>query len=172
MKTMLIFIQKWRWRGSNPRPNEESICFLHAYSSLHCRVLARPGPPTSTLVCKFHAVIQTLTTLFPIFCASLIQSPQDLGLGRRLVAVILTAIKLTYCTSVRLQEHSYSRQLNFWSQDYSASHQRTACLHTASARCQNRSSPYLRCNPVRLLCKCICFIYSVQYFSQLVVKIP
>lgn len=24
----------WRWRGSNPRPNEESICFLHAYSSL------------------------------------------------------------------------------------------------------------------------------------------
>jgi len=113
------------------------------------RALARPGPPTNTLVWKFHAVIQTLTTLFPIFCASLIQSPQDVGLGRRLVAVVLTAIKLTYCTSVRLQEHSYSRQLNFWSPDYSASHQRTACLHTASARCQNRSSPYLRCNPVR-----------------------
>jgi len=23
-------MQEWSWRDSNPRPNEEAICFLHA----------------------------------------------------------------------------------------------------------------------------------------------
>ena len=40
---------KWSWRESNPRPNRETIRFLHAYSGLHFRVAARPGPPTATL---------------------------------------------------------------------------------------------------------------------------
>ncbi len=28
----IVFL--WSWRESNPRPNKETICFLHAYSSL------------------------------------------------------------------------------------------------------------------------------------------
>ena len=41
------------WRGLNPRPNRDVLCFLHAYSSLRFRILARPGPPTNTLFSKF-----------------------------------------------------------------------------------------------------------------------
>jgi len=26
-----FLFQKWSWRESNPRPNEEAICFLHDY---------------------------------------------------------------------------------------------------------------------------------------------
>jgi len=32
----LIFL--WTWRDSNPRPNEEQICFLHAYLHLIFRL--------------------------------------------------------------------------------------------------------------------------------------
>ena len=42
----------WSWRGSNPRPNREPICFLHVYFRLHCRAAARPEPPTVTLSSK------------------------------------------------------------------------------------------------------------------------
>ena len=40
---------KWSWRGLNPRPNRDILCFLHAYSGLDFRALARPGPPTTAL---------------------------------------------------------------------------------------------------------------------------
>ena len=42
----------WSWRESNPRPNEETIRFLHAYLRLHFRVMTRPKPPTITLASK------------------------------------------------------------------------------------------------------------------------
>ena len=40
----------WSWRESNPRPNGETIRFLHAYSRLHFRAPARPGPPIRCLI--------------------------------------------------------------------------------------------------------------------------
>ena len=43
---------EWSWWDSNPRPHKETIRFLHVYSSLHFRVIARPGPPTMTLSSK------------------------------------------------------------------------------------------------------------------------
>ena len=45
-----IFIDwKWRWRESNPRPNSESMRFLHAYLRLGFRVGTGPKPPIQTL---------------------------------------------------------------------------------------------------------------------------
>ena len=32
-----IYPLKWSWRESNPRPNKEHPCFLHAYSVVDCR---------------------------------------------------------------------------------------------------------------------------------------
>ena len=48
----------WSWRDSNPRPNEELICFLHAYLRLDFRVAARPKPPTTTLFPKFSSDVR------------------------------------------------------------------------------------------------------------------
>ena len=45
-------ITKWSWRELNPRPNRETIRFLHAYLGLHFRATARPKPPTATLSSK------------------------------------------------------------------------------------------------------------------------
>ena len=39
----------WSWRESNPRPNEESMCFLHAYLRRYCREAASAKLPTATL---------------------------------------------------------------------------------------------------------------------------
>jgi len=43
----------WSWRESNPRPNKETISFLHTYLRLNFRVQARAEPPTCTLSSKF-----------------------------------------------------------------------------------------------------------------------
>ena len=34
MRNLLLLVIMWSWRESNPRPNGEAVCFLHAYSSL------------------------------------------------------------------------------------------------------------------------------------------
>ena len=47
-----LFLFKWSWRDSNPRPNGETIRFLHAYLGLHFRATARPKPPTVALFSK------------------------------------------------------------------------------------------------------------------------
>ena len=31
---LCLFNKSWSWRGSNPRPNKATICFLHAYPAL------------------------------------------------------------------------------------------------------------------------------------------
>ena len=58
--------EKWSWRESNPRPHEETIRFLHAYSRLGFRAVARPGPPTATLSPKISPTHRSLRRLFPI----------------------------------------------------------------------------------------------------------
>ena len=42
----------WSWRESNPRPNEEAICFLHAYPCIGFRAVAGAGQPTDALSSK------------------------------------------------------------------------------------------------------------------------
>ena len=62
----LIFL--WKWRDSNPRPNKEPICFLHAYLGLNFRAIARPKPPTITLSAKIsflHRSLQEPALIFP-----------------------------------------------------------------------------------------------------------
>ena len=56
----------WSWRDSNPRPNEELICFLHAYLRLDFRLNARPEPPTLSLFHLFHLKSGTYFKLSPI----------------------------------------------------------------------------------------------------------
>ena len=54
-------VTKWSWRESNPRPNRETIRFLHAYLGLHFRAAARPKPPTATLSSKSSSCHRGLT---------------------------------------------------------------------------------------------------------------
>ena len=56
----------WSWRESNPRPNEETISFLHAYLWLHFRATAEPKPSTATLSPKFSSLHRSLQRLSPI----------------------------------------------------------------------------------------------------------
>ena len=42
----------WSWREPNPRPNEEAICFLHAYPCIGFRAVAGAGQPTDALSSK------------------------------------------------------------------------------------------------------------------------
>ena len=46
---LFLGTKKWSWRESNPRPDEENRCFLHAYSSINFRYLADVGQPTKYL---------------------------------------------------------------------------------------------------------------------------
>ena len=50
-----ISICKWSWRESNPRPNRETIRFLHAYLGLHFRAATRPKPPITALSPKISS---------------------------------------------------------------------------------------------------------------------
>jgi len=64
---------KWSWRDSNPRPNEELICFLHAYLRLDFRLNARPEPPTLSLFPLFHPEPETYSKLSPILLYHLVR---------------------------------------------------------------------------------------------------
>jgi len=61
-----LCVVMWTWRESNPRPNKETIRFLHAYPSLRFRATARPGPPTAALSPKASPGHRGLPRLFPI----------------------------------------------------------------------------------------------------------
>ena len=62
--------------------------------------------------------------------------------GRCLVSATVAEIKLIYCTSIRQRERSCFRHLKLlMSLIKERSHHCSACLHTTSTRCQNRSSP-------------------------------
>ena len=66
---------------SNPRPNEETICFLHAYSRFGFRILARPGLPTKTLASKNFIA----GTRLPLTIPDLSAPPDQDASGRRLL---------------------------------------------------------------------------------------
>ena len=106
----------WSWRESNPRPNRETIRFLHAYFSLHFRDAARPEPPTTSLSSKtssssrgFRKTISDLPA--PLYLPDSEQHPEErclvLSPGERIKPV-------NYCTSFRQRERTCFRQLIFW----------------------------------------------------------
>ena len=105
---------KWSWRESNPRPNKETIRFLHAYSRLRFRALTRPGPPTNALAFKSSSAHQGLCRLFPIYLRRRVLRFGTTPLGRRLVPLPCSGIKpVVYCTSTRQREHTRCCQLIF-----------------------------------------------------------
>ena len=134
----------WSWRESNPRPHKETMCFLHAYSRLHFRATARPGPPTGALSSKFSSVHRGLYRLFPIFLRRRFLRFGTTSLGRRPVPLPCKGIKLViYCASIKQREHTCCCQLIFrpkrlWSLQSPSS----ACLHTISSRRQIQSTPF------------------------------
>ena len=102
----------WSWWESNPRPNKETIRFLHAYSSLDFRATARPGPPTDALSPKNSSSNRSLEELFPIYLRRLVLRFGTTPLGRRLVPSPCKGIKpMIYCASIKQREHTCCCQL-------------------------------------------------------------
>ena len=107
-------IKKWTWWESNPRPHKETIRFLHVYSGLHFRAMARPGPPTMTLSSKVSRPKRGILTLFPIYLHRLTLGFGTTSLEQCLVASPCNAIKpMIYYASIRQRERNYFRQLIF-----------------------------------------------------------
>lgn len=80
------------------------------------RASARPGPPTNALSSKFSFRWRGTPELFLNFPLLRFRPPQDVASGKSLVQTPVFGLsQLTYYYSVRQQERSYSRQLNFWS---------------------------------------------------------
>ena len=64
------------------------------------------------------------------------------AIGWCLVSATVAEIKLIYYASIKQQERSYFRQINFWCRDIiERRHHGSACLHTTSTCCQNQSTP-------------------------------
>ena len=104
--------RRWSWWESNPRPNKEIIRFLHAYSRLHFRATARPGPPTGALSSKTSSLRRGPQRLFPIFLRRRFLRFGTTSLGRRLVPSPSEGIKLViYCASIKQREHTVCCQL-------------------------------------------------------------
>ena len=135
--------RKWSWRESNPRPHEETMCFLHAYLSLRFRDAARPEPPTAPLSPKTSSRQRSQPQLFPIFLRRLFLRFGTTSLGRRLVPLPCSGIKLViYCTSIKQREHTRCCQLIFRQKRLrSLPSPSSACLHTISSRRQIQSTP-------------------------------
>ena len=105
----------WTRRESNPRPNEEAICFLHAYHCLGFRAQARPVPPTYALSSKNFIPIARPTGTISDFSAPPVQDASErLALGWCLVPAPCAGIKPIYYTSIKQREQTCFRQLNCW----------------------------------------------------------
>ena len=104
----------WSWRESNPRPHGETIRFLHAYSGLCFRAVARPGPPTTTLASKFSPLHRGLQRLFPMLLRRLFHRIREHIRGATSRPCALRWDKASnYYTSFRQREHTRCCQLIF-----------------------------------------------------------
>ena len=104
----------WSWRESNPRPNEETIRFLHAYLGFNFRATARPKPPTATLSPESHPDIGACLNYSRFTCAADSRRFGTTSLERRLVPSPGDGIKLKiYYTSIKQRERNCFRQLIF-----------------------------------------------------------
>ena len=134
----------WTCGESNPGPNKEAIRFLHAYSSLHFRTAARPGPPTAVLSSKaFHQRREAAFDYSRFSLHRLISGFGKTSSERCLVPAPGAGIKpVTYCTSVRQRERNCFRQINLRKPCIIESDSRlSACLHNTSSCCQIHVSP-------------------------------
>ena len=105
----------WSWRESNPRPNEETIRFLHAYLGFDFRATARPKPPTATLSPESHPDIGACLNYSRFTCAADSRRFGTTSLERRLVPSPGDGIKLKiYYTSIKQRERNCFRQLIWW----------------------------------------------------------
>ena len=130
----------WKWRESNPRPNKEPICFLHAYLGLDFRAMARPKPPTIALSAKISFWHRSLPKPVPIFPHRLIHSASGRWLGAmsRFSTLCRNWANLLYFDyAARATVLLPVIMANPINERYSCS----ACLHTCSTCCQNQISP-------------------------------
>lgn len=56
-----VFIFSWNRRESNPGPNKEPICFLHAYLFFNCRVPTDEKKPICTLGSVISLMFRNIT---------------------------------------------------------------------------------------------------------------
>ena len=134
---------EWSWRESNPRPNKEYVCFLHAYLGLHFRPMARPKPPTTGLSATLSPEPRSRLRLSSIFLHRCVRTPRRDGIGAMSRFSTLCRNKLIYYTSIKQRERKKFRQLIVRLRDYRAADARSACLHTHSTCCQNQTAPFL-----------------------------
>ena len=107
--------QKWSWRDSNPRPNEEAISFLHAYPQTWFSNKHRIRATNVYLSSCYLTETPELRFCQPRFaCTACSDRFVATASGRCLVPMPGIGIKrLTYCNSVTQQERNYFRQLWF-----------------------------------------------------------
>ena len=107
------FVCVWSWRELNPRPNKETICFLHAYLSLDFRATARPELPTMTLSSKTSLTARGYCQLSP----NLLHRQSDRLRERAFRTMSRSNAwqrnKAIYYTSIKLREQNCCCQINF-----------------------------------------------------------
>jgi hypothetical protein len=102
----------WSWRESNPRPNMETICFLHAYSCLIFVACQLQDNLTYPYFLCFSPSDRKNHQASPVIaCASLSGWIRALPPGRRPVPVPGTRMKPELLYSLRQRERNYIRQL-------------------------------------------------------------
>ena len=135
-------VHKWSWWDSNPRPNSETICFLHAYSSLLFSWRSKTWTTNYALILLFSLPQWGLRKLFPIVLHRWFLRFGKTSLERCLAALPCNAIKpVTYCTSVRQRERNYFRQLILWSLCLRSKPTRLRVLTYHFICCQIQSPP-------------------------------
>lgn len=105
---------EWTWRDSNPRPNKETISFLHAYLCFDFRESARPKLPTETLSSKNFIPAAKPVRTIPDLAAphNLITSRSECQSD---VSFLHLVQKLSNPTilQIKQRERSYFRQIKF-----------------------------------------------------------
>lgn len=104
---MIFWNFLWSCGGSNPGPNKEAICFLHAYPFVDfCAGCGKrhPNPALALWVSRFwqRACRQPVSIYLRLRFGPL----QDIAPGRRLVPAPWAGIMLIYYTSIKLQERN------------------------------------------------------------------
>ena len=121
-------------------------------------------------LCCFRPRARLLRSYSRFNCIALSISLGTTTIGRCLVSATVAGIKPIYCTSIRQQERSCFRHLKLaMSQIIERSHHCSACLHTTSTRCQNRSAPIClaeRSPPGAQACMCVLSPAKLPFFFR------
>ena len=93
---------------------------------------------------KFRLWREAVNSYLRVCCTTISTSFGNRAFGWCLVSAPCAEIKPIYCASIRQRERNCFRQLVFRMIDIKVlTKQRTACLHTISARCQIQSTPMI-----------------------------